>query len=349
MKTGLIVVALLLVVATALPLLRLDHWWIRVFDFPRGKITIASSAVLAIYLYFWKPYHFFETVTLGLLVLAVGHQAVKIFPYTTLMPKQVQATEFRSEEANLKLLIANVLLENRESEAFLEIVRTLDPDVILTMETDDWWEAALGTLEVEYPHTLKHPLDTTYGMLVYSRLEMIDPQIRFIVQDGIPSMHMQVVLTSGDLVYLHFVHPDPPNPKYATETTQRDAELLIIAREVASRDVPTIIAGDFNDVPWSRTTTLFQNASGLLDPRIGRGTFNTFNARNPLLRWPLDLVYHSEHFKLVQMETGPDWGSDHFPFYIELSLEPGVKNDQQEVETNQEEEKRVDEKIEKGE
>lgn len=185
-------------------------------------------------------------------------------------------------------------------------------------------------------------------MLVHSRLEMIDAEIRFILKDDIPSMHMQVVLPSEDRVFMHFVHPDPPNPRYATATTARDAELLIVGREARHRDRPTLIAGDFNDVAWSYTTKLFQKASGLLDPRIGRGTYSTFNAMYPLLRWPLDHVFHSEHFKLVRIETGPAWGSDHFPVFIELSLEPGAAADQQEPESDRTEAKQVTEKIKDG-
>jgi hypothetical protein len=37
----------LLVIATVLPLLRIDQWWVRVLDFPRVQITIAGIAVLA--------------------------------------------------------------------------------------------------------------------------------------------------------------------------------------------------------------------------------------------------------------------------------------------------------------
>lgn len=348
MKNVLIVLALLLVTATALPLLRLDHWWIRAFDFPRAQITVAGIAILALYLYFWDTRRVYESGILALLVLAVGYQAVKMFPYTALMPKQVLEAESDSDDANLSLLVANVLMENRESAAFLDVVRDYDPDLILTVETDEWWEEALRTLEEDYPHTLKKPLSNSYGMLVHSRLEMIDPEIRFILKDTIPSMQMQVVLPSGDQVYMHFVHPDPPNPKYATDTTARDAELLIVGREVEQRDTPTIVAGDFNDVAWSYTTKLFQKASGLLDPRIGRGTYNTFNAKNPLLRWPLDHVFHSDHFKLVRIEVGPAWGSDHFPIFIELSLESGAEARQDEPDTNRTEAKRVSEKIEDG-
>lgn len=348
MKIVLVVLALLLVTATALPFLRFDQWWIRVFDFPRGQIAIAGIAVIVIFLYFWNPHSVYESVVLGLLALAVAYQAVKMIPYTVLMPKQVLATESNIEGATVRLLVANVLMGNRKSDAFLEIVRQYDPDVILTVETDDWWEGALRSLEDEYPHTLKHPLDNTYGMLVHSRLELIDPEVRFIVKDSIPSMHMQVVLPSADRVYMHFVHPDPPNPTYATETTKRDAEVLIVGREVESRDKPTIVAGDFNDVAWSRTTKLFQKASGLLDPRVGRGMYNTFNARNPLLRWPLDHVFHSNHFRLVRIAKGPAWGSDHFPIFIELSLEPGAEVEQEEPDTSQAEGEQVDEKIDEG-
>ncbi len=73
MKIVLIVLALLLVIATALPLLRLDQWWIRVLDFPRAQITIAGIVLLVLYLYFWETQHIYESVVLGLLVLAVGY------------------------------------------------------------------------------------------------------------------------------------------------------------------------------------------------------------------------------------------------------------------------------------
>lgn len=348
MKILLIVLALAVVIATILPLLRFDQWWIRIFDFPRAQLTITGILLLALYLYFWDTQRLYETIILGLLLLAVGYQVIKMFPYTVLMPKQVMTAESASDHPRIKILVANVLMENRASTAFMDMVRKYDPDVILTVETNKWWEKALRPLEADYPHTLKNPLDNTYGILFYSRLDVIDPQIRFIIKDSIPSMHMQMVLPSNERIFMHFVHPDPPNPKYAAETTARDAELLIVGREAEKRNKPTIVAGDFNDVAWSYTTGLFQKASGLLDPRIGRGMYNSYSAKSLIMRWPLDHVFHSDHFKLVRMDVRPAWGSDHFPIFIELSLEQEAEAEQEKPDATQREAEQVDEMIEDG-
>lgn len=69
--------------------------------------------------------------------------------------------------------------------------------------------------------------------------------------------------------------------------------------------------------------------SGLLDPRKGRGLYATFHARWPGLRYPLDHVFHSADFRLVQLERLRYVGSDHFPVCITLSLEPTAEHEQE--------------------
>ncbi len=53
--------------------------------------------------------------------------------------------------------------------------------------------------------------------------------------------------------------------------------------------------------------------------------FNTFHAEYPFLRWPLDHVFHSRHFKLISMRRLPPIGSDHFPLLTELAYAPARK------------------------
>jgi hypothetical protein len=95
------------------------------------------------------------------------------------------------------------------------------------------------------------------------------------------------------------------------------------------REDPTVVCGDLNDVAWSFTTQLFLRLSKLLDPRMGRGMYNSFKADSRIWRFPLDHVFHSDEFKLVDLRVCDNVGSDHFPMLIELSCQPEAARDAQ--------------------
>ena len=144
------------------------------------------------------------------------------------------------------------------------------------------------------------------------------------------------------------MHPKPPVPTEDDDSRKRDAEIVLVGREVKKSTYPVIVAGDFNDVAWSRTTLLFQEVSGLLDPRIGRGFYNTFHAKYKLLRWPLDHVFHSNHFKLVKLERLPHINSDHFPMGAILSFEPENEYEQKEPSPDEDTAEEATETVKEG-
>lgn len=152
-------------------------------------------------------------------------------------------------------------------------------------------------------------------MHVYSALPIVEAETRYLIAPQVPSMHMRVRLRSGRELEMHFVHPAPPSPTENDTSRKRDAELATVGREVADSNWPVVVAGDLNDVAWSRTTRRFKRISGLVDPRRGRGMFNTFDARYPFLRFPLDHVFHSAGFSLVTMQRLSSIGSDHFRYW----------------------------------
>jgi endonuclease/exonuclease/phosphatase (EEP) superfamily protein YafD len=317
---------LLASVGTLLSFRRSTSWFFRIWDYPR--LQVAGSALLAAVLYgvgTGRPTWCRDRTFLSVLAATVAVQARKIAVYTPLWPVRVERSRGAAGPADrLRLLILNVERENSSFARVLDVTRSHDPDVVLAVEVDQRWARALEPLAERYRYSVVVPQENHYGMVLYSRYPLEDARVEFLVQEDVPSIHTYVVLPSGTRVDFRGLHPRPPEPQRDQDSDARDAELLLVGQAIGSTETarPTVVAGDLNDVAWSRTTTLFLRLSGLLDPRIGRGFYNSFNARNPLLRWPLDHIFHSADFRLVELRRLEYVGSDHFPLFAELSYEP---------------------------
>ena len=333
------------IIGTLITLLRLDDWKVRVFDFPRLQISVALLVMIMLSTLLYDFQRAWQVVLTGLLVISLFYQTSRIIKYTVLWKKQ-SADSKRSDPADLiSVIVSNVFLPNRHSEKLIQHVNELKPDLLLTLESDQWWEDQLKGIEKDFPYTVKKPQNNLYGMHLYSRLEIVKATIRFIVEEEIPSIEAVVKLRSGKIIHLYCLHPKPPSPTESSSSTNRDAELLIVGKSLESEQHPVLIMGDLNDVAWSRTTSLFQKISGLLDPRVGRGFYNTFHARYPLMRWSLDHLFHSNDFKLVKIKRLGYIGSDHFPIYVQLQLDQVAKQEQEAPEADASEEELANEKI----
>lgn len=319
--TALVIAACFLVTFTLLPLWRCEAWWVRSLDFPRMQLTLIALGLLLLecWLLDWsRP----QTWGLSLVTLfCFAYQACWIFPYTKLFPVEVKSTKNTDDRRVISILTANVLTPNRNAKGLIDLVRENKPDILVTLESDNWWQSKLDALQPDFPYSVKCPKDNLYGMHVYSRLPLAESQIKYLVEADIPSIHALVTLPTGTSVRVHFLHPAPPSPTENAASSERDAELIIVAKSVADAGIPAIVAGDLNDVAWSETTRLFRKISGLLDPRVGRGMFNTFHAGYWFMRWPLDHLFHSDHFTLKRISRLRRFGSDHFAIFTELMLE----------------------------
>lgn len=347
------IIALFLTVLMCIPtvasITKFDEWWIRAFDFPRIQISFLIVVTIIVDLWLLDLSETWHYTTIIALVLSLIYQFVKIYPYTYLAKKQVFKFKGKEPNATISILVSNVLTPNKKSEKLIQLVEDVKPDLLLTLESDKRWENELSVLEENYPNTVKIPKDNLYGMHLYSKLKLEEVKVRYIVQEDIPSIHAFVVLRNGKKIKLHCLHPMPPSPTESDTSTNRDAELLMLGRDVDAKKQTTLVIGDLNDVAWSRTTRLFQKMSGLLDPRIGRGFFNTFNAKYFLLRWPLDHVFHTKDFTLIDIRRERNIGSDHFPMYIHLNYQPHADMVNEETEkADHTEEEWAEEKIKRA-
>ena len=327
-----------------------DEWWIRGADFPRLQILVLGFIAFILFLLVDHPWTAFNQLLFVGLIAALAYQLKMVLPYTFVWKKQVKQVkqDQLDPDRQISLIVSNVLTTNTKYHLLIEQIQTHQPDLVLTLETDQAWQDALAVIEPDYPYRVPVPLDNLYGMHLYSKLELSETEVKFILSDEIPSIHTKVMLRSGQPVQLYCLHPKPPSPTEAKDSTLRDAELLIVGDQIKDLDESCIVMGDLNDVAWSRTTRLFQRISGLLDPRVGRRYVNTFHADYPLLRWSLDHVFHSTDFALVHMERLKHVGSDHFPVYLVLQTGRVFEHHQEELEKTDQDDQEAKEAIQEG-
>jgi len=337
---------LLFVCCSLIKKLNIDHWTIRFFDYPQlqfltlGIIVIICSAI-------WLDFDLYQNwIFVFIIGVVVFYQATLIIPYTFFYPKEIKSASDSSSD--ISLVVSNVYQPSESYSSVLNLIEKQNPDVVFLVETNERWEKNCSVLDEKYKYSLKHPIDNMYGLLFYTNLEMLTGEVQFRVKDDIPSVKCQLKLPNGKDILFYGVHPEPPSPTENYRSTERDAELYLLAKEIrdSEHQLPTIVAGDLNDVAWSKSTRVFQRLSRLLDPRKGRGFFNTFHAKYPI-KWPLDHFFVSDDFELVDIDVLEDVNSDHFP--IKISLKYSLSNGNNSAdELDQDDQEEANEKISKA-
>ncbi|GAB3652714.1 endonuclease/exonuclease/phosphatase family protein [Echinicola sediminis] len=346
MKVALYLFSVLIIAASLMPLVKKDYWTFRIFDYPRfQKLLLISCLIIA---WFFEDYGSLKKVDyaiLTVLIVLFFYLLSQIIPYTPFSTKMVKSAD-KHEKSTLSLMVANVYQYNEHFQKCLKMIQRIRPDVFMLVETDHKWADQIALLKDKYPYQVEIPLENTYGMLFYSKYPLKNTQVKYLIDEEIPSIQTDLLLNNGETIRIYGIHPTPPVPGENTHSTERDAEILIAGKAAKSYGKAAIIMGDLNDVAWSYTSELFLKISGMGDPRRGRGMFNTFHAQYPFLRWPLDHIFLSNHFKLKKLQVHPSIGSDHFPISISVVLDTTVENEQ--MEASEQELEEAQEKIVSG-
>jgi len=329
--TRIIIVPLIVVIAllSLLPFIETDTWWIRYLDFARVQFLVALVLLLVLYAVLRRPRGVLAWGPLGVAVLAIGYNIYRIYPYLPFWPERAISVAECPSGSRIRVLVANVQKSNQQAERLFAIVRSTSPDLFLALETDQWWDERLKQLDNRFPYRVQQIPDghAFYGMHLLSKYELIHPEVKFLFGNFTPSIFTGVRLPDGASVTLYGLHPQPPH-SWSQPTTMRDAHLLATALQARDTQVPSILAGDFNAVPWERVTRRAMRIGHLLDPRVGRGLFPTYDAESLILSWPLDQVLYQDRFALLDFERLPAFGSDHYPVLADLCHLPAAADRQ---------------------
>lgn len=342
-----IIVTLLLIILSLLPFIDHPHWFFRVPEFIKLQLVPIQFAVILLNFVVIQDFAWLIPLQIASFGLFIYHGYILI-RYTKFW-RNTSHQKTQNASTEVKVIVFNVYQFNRKFHQFIDLIEREQPAIFLTMESNADWEKANRLLEKSYPNTVKVTLENTYGMHLYSRLDIVKSEVNYYVADDIPSIEAEILTEDGQRFVFIAVHPPPPSPTEESTSKERDGELQCIAKRVSELKQPVIVAGDFNNVAWAKSSLLFKKTSELIDARIGRGFITTFHAKYWIFRVPLDLLFHSCEVFINVLKRYDNIGSDHFPvgfsFYIDRL------NDEQEdlVKTATTEElEQVDQMIEEG-
>ena len=312
--------ALTAAVVTLVSVVHSDQWWVQVLNFPRLLSMIAIALIALGCISFARRW---RAVPVVLLAASACLQFWRLYPYVPFAPIEVAETRTLGAVPSGSCFTAlglNVFQYNRDYAGTLRMIDREQPDILLLMETDGGWVKALAPVLARYPHKLLRPIDNTYGIVFASKLPVTSAQSENVTDKDTPTVYARVTTRDGQPFDYTGLHPRPPVP--GQDTDLRDRKIERAALRIAGNHLPAIAMGDFNDVAWSRTTQLFKQIGGYLDPRIGRGTYPTFPAKYVAVGWPLDQMFVTPEFTFRSLRILENVGADHRPLLAELCLSP---------------------------
>ena len=321
MKVAILILSIFSVVGSLLPIWSNPHWIIR-GQMNLRPLYLVINLICLIAVIAVLPFDYWKIFLISSLILSISICLKSIWPYTVLSNIEIRNASKELPNHQVKIFVFNVYQPNDKIELLIASIRKKDPDIILLLETNDKWDKGLNALHDTYPYHVKAIREDTYGLLLLSRIPFTSSQIQYLIYNGIPSV--EVMFTIGHkVVRLMGLHPEPPIWGERSTSVKKDEEILAAASYLStkSKDESHLLLGDLNEVAWSDTSSTFRKITNMKDPRVGRGMFATFPAYSPI-KFPLDHIYCTPDFELIEYSILDSMGSDHHAIFIHFQLQP---------------------------
>lgn len=293
-----------IVAASALTLLAESFWLLELLTHFRLQLLAVQLPLLLFCL--WRR----RWLLLAMIAPFTATNAAVVAPY---WPRD---TAVVAAQDTVELMSANLYGGNRDYSRFVEIVQRERPDVLLLLEYNSRWNAALSALSTEYPHRVVAEREDYFGMALFSSIPLAEASVIDLL--GVPAIDARLELGPGDAVRFIGVHLEPPMS--AREAGQRNAQLDLVGELALAEPGPLVVAGDFNLTPYSPVFADWLENTALTDTRRGRGFGMSWPVSLPILGIPIDHVLVSEDFLVAAHYYGAAFGSDHYPVMARLSL-----------------------------
>ena len=217
------------------------------------------------------------------------------------------------ESHDLKLLLANVNIDNKNYSALIQLVATEKPTILIVQEGNRHWVKHLKAL---FPYQLVPPKSRFFGTSIFSQLPFEQTQVLTLGSQEQESLHVKVKVNEK-MISLVTTHPFPPIGQHFFE--RRNNQLFAVKSFIQSLSGSKILMGDLNMSMWSPFyVKLFEN-TGLVNARQGFGWLPSWPTFLPIFMIPIDHCLVSPDMKVVNIRTGQSINSDHLPLIVEIA------------------------------
>lgn len=273
------------------------HWLLDLFSNFRWQYLVISAVVAGWAL--WRRER--GIVVLSAMTLLLNAVLIGVLAWHPDVSRASLAGNF-----SLRVLSQNVLMVNEDKQAVLDHLLASDADVIVLIEVDAEWMAAMQPLMAKYPFSVAHPTSNNMGIAMFSRIPWSHADVLWLGDVRVPLIEAKFVHQGRNLTLIGIHTMSPVGGRRAW---LRDRELQLLAEHVSQQLDPVLVIGDLNATPWSAGMRLaksrnlrYRSLTAPWAPTWRVGTIHPIPIDHALATAPLVITHRT---------IGPDVGSDH--------------------------------------
>lgn len=222
-----------------------------------------------------------------------------------------------NDTVEIKLMHSNVNTRNQNFQAFINLVNSESPDIVIAQEVNSKWLLKLKKIASSYPYSYSSPREDNFGIAIFSKYPFDSINELYWGSANVPSLKAELTV-SGQQFTIITTHPLPPisNEYYIARNSQID-EVSEVSKVINS---PLVVIGDLNVTMWSSDYKSLELDTNLTNTRKGFGLLPTWPTMMPIFMIPIDQCLVSSHFVVHDIKVGENIGSDHLPLIVKLGL-----------------------------
>jgi endonuclease/exonuclease/phosphatase (EEP) superfamily protein YafD len=230
-----------------------------------------------------------------------------------------------SSSNRLRVMSFNINVENTQTTAIVQSIRSVDPDVVVLIEVTPPMMADINTeLKSILPYNFR---SSGGGLGILSKLPLQAPRGEKFIGSDATNLVATIPYRNKSI---KIIGTHPLVPVKPDRFVNRNQHLQAIGNYLKNTRETVILLGDFNLTPWSPYYRQLISTTGLHNSRLGFGILPSWirpathvkypSWLIPFVNIPIDHIFVSKDIRVTGTYIGENGNSDHAPIISELAF-----------------------------